>query len=148
MIDHRGSSAIARFSLLMDGGEGGGKRSSPKLFLLIPGGKVPENTVRKASLEGWVQRANIWLFWMPSCTVQACETQRYRTAHPLSAVKVSPVGITELNPSGNYTAPYRGQPWPISVTTNLHIPEGKHSPEPKVGNCSASLSLPCGAFSE
>lgn len=62
-----------------------------------------------------------------------------RTAHPLNGVKVSPLEITELNPSGNYTAPYRGQPWPISVTADLHIPEGKHSSEPKVGNCSPAL---------
>lgn len=57
-------------------GEGGGKRSSPKLLLLIPEGNVPhpENMVRKASVEGWAQRANIWLCWMVFCTVQVCET--------------------------------------------------------------------------
>lgn len=58
MIDY---SAIARFSLLMDGGEGDGERSSPKLFLVIPEGNVPlpENMGTKAFVEGWAQRANI-----------------------------------------------------------------------------------------
>lgn len=80
-MDYRGSSAIARFSLSVDGGEGGGKRSSPKLFVLVPEGNVPhpENMVRKSSVEGWVQRTNTWLCWMPFCTVCICKTQRCRS---------------------------------------------------------------------
>lgn len=143
MIDYRGSNAIARFSLLMDGGEESGKRSSPKLFVLRPEGNVPhpENMVRKASAEGLVQRANIWLCWMPSCTSRLVK-HRGTGLHIHWMEWKCLLGITELNPSGNYTAPYRGQPWPISVTTNLHIPEGKHSTEPKVGNCSPSPHCP------
>lgn len=76
-MDYRGSSAIARFSLWVDGGEGGGKRSSPKLFLLVPKGNVPhpENMVRKAFVEGWVKEP---IFDFAEClSVQSGSVKHY-----------------------------------------------------------------------
>lgn len=88
-MDYRGSSAVARFS--MDGGEGGGKRSSPKLFWLIQEGweSHPEHMAGEASIEPWwEQTASVWLCWVIFCTVPTSETERHNCTYTLPEVRV------------------------------------------------------------